>query len=218
LGRKKKIKCPKGWIKKGKFHCVKKTSCPKGFSRTKRGFCQRNKVKCKNGYVRLGRLCIKNLRKCPKGWKYNKVEQCCIKTCKGDCKGCKQKVYLPKKPKTCDPKKCPKLKCKTGMRYNKPKGLCCGQCVPCYCDSKFDPVCSGGVTYMNRCSARCLLGKKVVIRSGSCISKCPRKPKKCPRYYKPVCGTDGITYMNRCVARLNKKKVKSKGPCPAVCE
>lgn len=69
---------------------------------------------------------------------------------------------------------------------------------------------------------RCPYGcKRVWTRRGGCRFPgkclCRRKRCRCPRRYKPVCGTNGKTYRNACVARCKRVKLRYKGPCKRPC-
>merc|ERR1712142_631480 len=81
----------------------------------------------------------------------------------------------------------------------------------CRCWHNHDPVCGvNGITYYNKCSARCY---KVKVK---CKSRCPcHIPCRCWHHYDPVCGVDGKTYSNRCRAEICEGvKVDCKGKCP----
>jgi len=56
----KPLICPKGYIRKGKYRCIKIINCPKGFTKTEDGDCVENKIVCPKGTFRIGRACIKH--------------------------------------------------------------------------------------------------------------------------------------------------------------
>jgi len=93
------------------------------------------------------------------------------------------------------------------------------------CPLNFAPVCaSNGQTYPNECAmetSACVLDTELrVVAQGACPTpRIGRCIQRCPRIYRPVCGSDGKTYSNICVMRVQaclmnqELTVASEGRC-----
>ncbi|KAG6294474.1 hypothetical protein E4U09_002594 [Claviceps aff. purpurea] len=80
----------------------------------------------------------------------------------------------------------------------------------CICTADYNPVCAGGQTYPNACTAICygaFLGYW-----GPCKDPQPADPCVCPLVYLPVCG-DGKMYANFCEARCDWAQSITPGEC-----
>ncbi|KAG6137665.1 hypothetical protein E4U12_000399 [Claviceps purpurea] len=80
----------------------------------------------------------------------------------------------------------------------------------CICTDDYNPVCAGGQTYPNACTAICygaFLGYW-----GPCKDPQPADPCVCPLVYLPVCG-DGKMYANFCEARCDWAQSITPGEC-----
>ena len=85
------------------------------------------------------------------------------------------------------------------------------------CGNNMSPVCGiDGITYINRCKARCENGIPIACRGMCpCRRNCPPTGTECGGKVSPVCGIDGNTYRNRCYARCkNGTNVACRGNCP----
>ena len=74
------------------------------------------------------------------------------------------------------------------------------------CPVKYEPVCSSGITFANRCIPDNL--EMLIQNTGPCQSQC-----NCPKEYKPVCSTESITFDNECLLECAQKQKRIQGEC-----
>lgn len=102
-----------------------------------------------------------------------------------------------------------------GVAVRQPSACFCGpgsdSFLPCHPDYYCNSPSSSLLT--ERCE-RC---ENEACQFEPAILRCERKPTRCPKVYKPVCGCDGVEYPNECAAAMAGVSVEYTFPCNLEC-
>ncbi|KAL0487279.1 serine protease inhibitor [Acrasis kona] len=187
------FKCPVGYKKLGQSRCIHhETECPQGYKESKdHTECikeyEHPPIDCKKGFIQVGARCVSDKctkvkcanPKCEPGYSLQKgVPSDCCATCQ-PC-ACSAVIHpVCGKDGVTYVNQCAASCLKVEIKH---KGVCtrkdiphtfytkkCSKCSKC--SDKYKPVCSSdGVTYQNKCVARC--ANASVIGEGTCEDVC----------------------------------------------